>query len=171
MTLDFDKLVKQKVIHITEDLHDDDLDVLCKVIERTALLRMLDLRWANLTLSDRKLTNAIAKSKTIKRLWLQYNTISTKGAKYLANALEDNNTLQSLYLSGNNIGDEGAEYIANMLVVNKTLQRKPSNRLGLNGPVEIKSHIWLKDIDWQALVEKKVEAPFKPDVRPPLKNP
>lgn len=32
--------------------------------------------------------------------------------------------------------------------INKTLQRKPSNRLGLNGPNEVKSHIWLKDIDW-----------------------
>jgi serum/glucocorticoid-regulated kinase 1/serum/glucocorticoid-regulated kinase 2 len=32
--------------------------------------------------------------------------------------------------------------------INKTLQRKPSNRLGLNGPAEIKQHIWLKDVDW-----------------------
>lgn len=55
--------------------------------------------------------------------------------------------------------------------INKTLQRKPSNRLGLNGPNEVKAHIWLKDIDWQALVEKKVQAPFKPEVRPPLTNP
>jgi len=54
--------------------------------------------------------------------------------------------------------------------INKTLQRKPSNRLGLNGPIEVKSHIWLKDIDWQALMDKKVESPFKPEVRPPLKN-
>jgi hypothetical protein len=55
--------------------------------------------------------------------------------------------------------------------INKTLQRKPSNRLGLNGPEEIKSHIWLKDVDWQAIEEKKFESPFKPDIRPPLTNP
>jgi hypothetical protein len=55
--------------------------------------------------------------------------------------------------------------------INKTLQRKPSNRLGLNGPEEIKSHIWLKDVDWQAIEEKKFETPFKPDIRPPLTNP
>jgi hypothetical protein len=55
--------------------------------------------------------------------------------------------------------------------INKTLQRKPSNRLGLNGPEEIKSHIWLKDVDWQAIEEKKFETPFKPDIRPPLSNP
>lgn len=55
--------------------------------------------------------------------------------------------------------------------INKTLQRKPSNRLGLNGPEEIKSHIWLKEVDWQAIEEKKFESPFKPDIRPPLTNP
>ena len=54
--------------------------------------------------------------------------------------------------------------------INKTLQRKPSNRLGLNGPNEIKSHIWLKDVDWQAIVDKRVEAPFLPEIRPPLTN-
>jgi len=54
--------------------------------------------------------------------------------------------------------------------INKTLQRKPSNRLGLNGPNEVKSHIWLKDVDWQALVDKKIDAPFKPEIRPPLSN-
>jgi serum/glucocorticoid-regulated kinase 1/serum/glucocorticoid-regulated kinase 2 len=32
--------------------------------------------------------------------------------------------------------------------INKTLQRKPANRLGLNGPKEVKSHVWLKDVDW-----------------------
>jgi len=32
--------------------------------------------------------------------------------------------------------------------INKSLQIKPSNRLGLNEPQEVKTHIWLKDIDW-----------------------
>ncbi len=41
----------------------------------------------------------------------------------------------------------------------------------MNGPEEIKSHIWLKDIDWQAIEEKKFESPFRPDIRPPLTNP
>lgn len=27
--------------------------------------------------------------------------------------------------------------------INKCLQRKPANRLGLNGPDEVKGHIWL----------------------------
>jgi len=44
--------------------------------------------------------------------------------------------------------------------VNKLLQRKPMNRLGLNGPSEVKNHIWLRDYDWQALLEKKIVAPY-----------
>ena len=46
--------------------------------------------------------------------------------------------------------------------VNKCLQRKPGNRLGLNGPAEVKQHIWLRDFDWQGLLEKTIDAPFKP---------
>ena len=46
--------------------------------------------------------------------------------------------------------------------INKLLQRKPGNRLGLNGPSEVKQHIWLRDFDWQALLEKKIDAPYKP---------
>ena len=51
---------------------------------------------------------------------------------------------------------EGADF------VNKCLKRKPGNRLGLNGPAEVKQHIWLRDYDWQALCEKTLEAPYKP---------
>eukprot|EP00828_Plagiopyla_frontata_P003327 TRINITY_DN10960_c0_g1_i2.p3 TRINITY_DN10960_c0_g1~~TRINITY_DN10960_c0_g1_i2.p3 ORF type:complete len:146 (+),score=19.01 TRINITY_DN10960_c0_g1_i2:105-542(+) len=31
--------------------------------------------------------------------------------------------------------------------INKLIQRKPVNRLGLNGPEEVKSHPWFKDFD------------------------
>ena len=48
--------------------------------------------------------------------------------------------------------------------INKCLQRKPGNRLGLNGPSEVKQHIWLRDYDWQALLDKTIDAPFKPAV-------
>ena len=47
--------------------------------------------------------------------------------------------------------------------VNKLLQRKPQTRLGLNGPSEVKNHIWLRDYDWQALLEKKLIAPYQPE--------
>ena len=46
--------------------------------------------------------------------------------------------------------------------INKLLQRKPANRLGVNGPAEVKNHLWLKDINWQEIIEKKAKAPFIP---------
>lgn len=47
--------------------------------------------------------------------------------------------------------------------INKLIQRKPANRLGLNGPEEVKSHIWLKDTDWDAIIEKRIVAPYIPN--------
>ena len=47
--------------------------------------------------------------------------------------------------------------------INKLLQRKPANRLGLNGPEEVKSHIWLKDTDWNEIIEKRVKSPYIPN--------
>jgi hypothetical protein len=35
--------------------------------------------------------------------------------------------------------------------INKTLQRKPINRLGLNGPEEVKNHPWFKDYPFDDL--------------------
>lgn len=46
--------------------------------------------------------------------------------------------------------------------INKCLQRKPANRLGLNGPEEVKSHIWLKDTDWDSIINKRHPAPYIP---------
>ena len=43
---------------------------------------------------------------------------------------------------------------------NKLIQRKPINRLGLNGPAEVKEHTWLKDYDWKGLLAKSTPAPF-----------
>ena len=48
--------------------------------------------------------------------------------------------------------------------INQLLQRKPKKRLGYNGVNEIKSHEWMKDIDWDLLFKKKIEAPFIPPV-------
>ncbi|KAL4439114.1 hypothetical protein ABPG74_008889 [Tetrahymena malaccensis] len=46
--------------------------------------------------------------------------------------------------------------------INKTIQRKPQNRLGLNGPDEVKEHPWLKDFPWQKLENRELESPFLP---------
>ena len=47
--------------------------------------------------------------------------------------------------------------------VNKLLRRKPQERLGVNGPNELKTHPWLKDMNWRDLSEKKLMAPFVPN--------
>ena len=48
--------------------------------------------------------------------------------------------------------------------INRCLQRDPVNRLGTTGATEAKEHPWFKDIDWKELLEKRVEAPFKPNL-------
>ena len=55
-----------------------------------------------------------------------------------------------------NWSEESREFI------NLLLQRKPRKRLGYNGVDEIKQHPWMKDIDWDLLFQKKLEAPFIP---------
>jgi hypothetical protein len=27
----------------------------------------------------------------------------------------------------------------------------------------VKNHVWLKDFDWQALIDKRMEAPYQPE--------
>ena len=44
------------------------------------------------------------------------------------------------------------------------LQRKPANRLGLRGAVEIKTHPWFKNYPFDELLNKTIESPFKPKV-------
>jgi len=46
--------------------------------------------------------------------------------------------------------------------INKLIQRKPEQRLGVNGPQELKNHAWLRDFPWKKLLEKKLESPFIP---------
>lgn len=49
-------------------------------------------------------------------------------------------------------------------LIEQLLQRKPSLRLGLNGPSEAKKHPWLQSISWQGLYEHQLTAPFIPNV-------
>ena len=46
--------------------------------------------------------------------------------------------------------------------VNQCIQRKPLNRLGFNGPEEVKEHPFLKDVMWSDLLDKKIIPPFIP---------
>ncbi|KAI7867750.1 kinase-like domain-containing protein [Spinellus fusiger] len=44
------------------------------------------------------------------------------------------------------------------------LTRDPNERLGNSGPEAIKNHPFFASIDWQKLMQKKVQPPFKPSV-------
>ena len=46
--------------------------------------------------------------------------------------------------------------------INRLMQRKPINRLGLRGSIEVKEHLWFKDFDWKGLYLNKLKAPFIP---------
>ncbi|CAD8131941.1 unnamed protein product [Paramecium octaurelia] len=46
--------------------------------------------------------------------------------------------------------------------INRLIQRKPANRLGFNGPQELRQHSWFKNFPWQKLYNKELKAPFIP---------
>ena len=46
---------------------------------------------------------------------------------------------------------------------NRLIQRKSANRLGLNGPEEVKSHPWFRSYDWQKLSSKEIIPEFIPN--------
>jgi len=48
--------------------------------------------------------------------------------------------------------------------INKCILRKPQARLGLNGPNEIKAHVWFKEFDWNGLIARKLTSPFIPNI-------
>ena len=48
--------------------------------------------------------------------------------------------------------------------INKLIQRKQIKRLGFNGIDELKSHPWLKDINWKEIYLHKMKSPFIPEL-------
>ena len=51
-----------------------------------------------------------------------------------------------------NIPDNWSKEAADF--INKLIERKPTNRLGNDGPEEVKQHKWLKGVDWNKLIDK-----------------
>ncbi|KAG2763905.1 hypothetical protein JG687_00001777 [Phytophthora cactorum] len=49
-------------------------------------------------------------------------------------------------------------------IISKLLERDPTKRLGLThgGARAIRSHAWFAKLDWDAMLQKKVNAPYKP---------
>ena len=54
--------------------------------------------------------------------------------------------------------EESADFI------NRLMVRKDTKRLGFYKEIDIKNHPWFFDIDFDELVEKKIEAPFSPKI-------
>ena len=48
--------------------------------------------------------------------------------------------------------------------VNRLIRRKVTERMGRSGSDEVKSHPWFNGFDWKALLEKRMAAPFIPNV-------
>ena len=46
--------------------------------------------------------------------------------------------------------------------INKCIQKKPEIRIGYEGIEELKTHIWIKDFQWEKLKKKELIAPFIP---------
>ena len=46
--------------------------------------------------------------------------------------------------------------------INRLIQRRPEQRLGVNGIAEIKNHPWIRDLNWKKLSSKEIESPFIP---------
>ena len=44
--------------------------------------------------------------------------------------------------------------------INQTIQRKPKERLGVNGINELKNHPWFSNLDWDLLKRKELPSPF-----------
>jgi len=50
-------------------------------------------------------------------------------------------------------------------LISKLLDRDPTNRLGINGHQEVMDHPWFSDIDFEAIENMEVKAPFKPIIK------
>lgn len=44
--------------------------------------------------------------------------------------------------------------------INRLLQRRPTNRLGINGPFSVKNHVWLKTFPWEKLKNGELLPPY-----------
>jgi serum/glucocorticoid-regulated kinase 2 len=50
-------------------------------------------------------------------------------------------------------------------LINKLLQKEPKDRLGQNGGVvEILTHPWFKDVDFEGIMGRKIKPPYTPEL-------
>lgn len=134
--MNYEDLITKEIIWLDDqNLYDEDMEVLVKVVQESEVLEGLLLCSNHITLADGAFTSALAQNRTLRTLNLYNNKIGCQGAKCLAAALQVNSSLQQLHLGGNHIGDKGAHFLADALVVNKGLSKiwLNRNRIGDNG--------------------------------------
>mmetsp|Transcript_17390 Transcript_17390/g.20187 ORF Transcript_17390/g.20187 Transcript_17390/m.20187 type:complete len:299 (+) Transcript_17390:832-1728(+) len=56
-------------------------------------------------------------------------------------------------------------------IIMKLLDRDPNTRLGSNGYSEVINHPFFKDVDFDALMRKDIEPPYKPSAKKRVQNP
>jgi serine/threonine protein kinase len=76
--------------------------------------------------------------------------------------IRDQILAKQVQIKKNEIPDDWSMEAADF--INRMIQRKPNNRLGVNGPEEVKDHPWLKDFPWNKLLNKEIEPAFVPSV-------
>jgi len=50
-------------------------------------------------------------------------------------------------------------------LITKLLDKDPKTRLGSTTDAdEVVNHVWFRDLDWEGLMNKTIDLPFKPDM-------
>lgn len=47
-------------------------------------------------------------------------------------------------------------------LLSRLLEKSPQQRIGYSGAAEIKSHPWFEKVNWNALTNRAIKAPFVP---------
>jgi acylphosphatase len=77
--MEFDSLVNKKKIVLTcKNLQDGDIKVLAEVLEKSTAVEEMNLMMNQITLSDDKFTDALARNKSLKVLNLYGNKIGAE---------------------------------------------------------------------------------------------
>lgn len=56
-------------------------------------------------------------------------------------------------------------------IITKLLDRDPTSRLGAKGYKEVMNHKWFEDMDFDSLLKKDIDPPFKPNTKKKTHNP
>ncbi|KAH9578142.1 Leucine-rich repeat [Trypanosoma melophagium] len=138
-------------------LNDDDIRLLCEVLEQSSTIRAVDLGMNNITdIGCEIIADVLRVNHTIEALYLDYNPIGEVGGEALFNALKVNPQLHTLFLEGSNVPEEIWEDILSLLHVNETPLRERINMRGLHLE-EVDDETQFKSTDYAVAQEEKLD--------------